>query len=330
MITDAVAIPSITKGTKAGYLSTPMGKYTLKRGTWYSPAEYAIAHTPAGKRAIEVGMRITGESDPTYPVMEALKNSIKFKNRKRTFNAINYILTGRNKTGKPISLVDDPYQGYDINRRKLEYSEPDVIDAFLYGKTPNSKFFKEVGEDPYTANAIKESIRNNYPHKKIRFYEAIDDTKNGKLPDYVKPSDIEEFPDNVGFSIRNNGDAFDETIRSMYDAAGNRFQQFKDVTGSYERNQDIWKYNAKDYAKKYFASDRVGGYEEWAKRHKMLDFLLNTIDEAGNPIVVRTPWQHIKPFVGNVIENNTDYFSQKYPNISKYTFLSKHLNKTNK
>lgn len=220
----------------------------------------SLGKTQQGKRVAEILMRNDVEGNP----VEAVK-SLFSKNNK------NYI-----KTGVKSSDFPNIYSGG---------SNVDMVNAYLYGTSPNPKYFTEVsGYGPHTSY-----VEKFYPNAGVKVYEVKPSytAVHGGSAKPVKDATVLETLGDDGTIYAWN--ANDIGPSATVDVGGYLFQ--KGVTGQgsgakfVARQQDIWKFNPKEYIKKYNLN---------SISHKLFpinEIGLNFLDAAGTPVIIRTPWQ---------------------------------------
>lgn len=249
-----------------------VGKYTARRKTFYAPLEYAVAHTKPGKRGIEVAMRTSPATNPLKLLESNMRNPV-------TRNAaIKYILTGNKKALKTYLTKGGNYNGSMIPGFESAPGDIDLIGAYLYDKPlPFNK--------SYDAGIHTNYIKKHYPNKEVQIYEIPKEM-------YPEGSVILDNTDIVPVSWRGGDGPFGIKY--------NHKNQFIDVGGFMEQNgflkstnqdvfrgQDIWKFHPGQYKTKWLRSEESGPL---TIKQILRDFGLNAVNEAGNPIIIRTPW----------------------------------------
>lgn len=310
-------------GAKGSGATADMAKYTAGRGTWYAPIEYTIAHTPQGKRLIEQVMRQSASADPIpglisnidellfggqgkfqfsfspKAIAENLKN---LKIHKEVPEKLNYVLFGKKgKTGYHNTLNPSErqllYRGLldgDTNKDAFVPTDGygDVIDAYLYGTELDPRIGRRLDPTFNDYGIHNDYVHDFYPNRNIPIYELSVNT--------TKPTISSEIPLNK-YDITSKDYGIPLIDNHTYDAAGHRAYSGRLGNKEYMAHQDIWKFNPKDYALKWFKEDVAPTnpnlnlskdeiYNMWRKSHKLQDMGLNTVNEAGNPVVARTPW----------------------------------------
>lgn len=249
-----------------------VGKYTARRKTFYAPLEYTVAHTKPGKRGIEIAMRSTAEADPLTQLNTHMHHPY-------TRNAaIKYILTGDKKALNTYIKWGGNYNGTVKYGDFMDPGNIDMINAYLYGKPlPFNK--------SYDAGIHANYIKKHYPNKEVQIYE---------IPKEMYPE---------GSVILDNVDivhgSWNGRARGGFGTNYNNQEQFINVGGFMEQNgflpstgedvfrgQDIWKFHPGQYKNKWFGTKS----EPPTIKSILRDFGLNAVNEAGNPIIIRTPW----------------------------------------
>lgn len=254
-------------------------------------------------------------------IKDYLKQSI-LRNNPQLNNINKYILTG--KIDSAPYLGSRHYQGLwkGVNAPEIPYQN-DPVSAYIWGNTLDRRLFTESPIDDL--NPLQNYIKENYGNRNIRHYTSHGPyTARGIdiLEDYRSNTKRPGTPPMKGQPLIVGGKesafpvkpgALDKSYID-YDAAGHRYQIAMTPDGLEPvsiRGSDIWKFNPQDYAKKWLVNRvnkknksplRKGtkeyndaplefkDYKSWAKQNKIYDFLLNTLDNAGNPFVVSTPW----------------------------------------
>lgn len=233
----------------------------------------------ATKRGLEVAMHTTGAANP----MRQIQDGWATRNWKQRGDVINYILTGKNKNGTSNTLgylengVPTFYTGLNSSGNKAgvpEYGK-DAVRTYLYGEPLVD--FKPVSGNPLGAHA--DYVLKNYPNKRIAVYEANQPYLHNRFRPSVDPTPI-KVEGQTG-DIRNFG-----TTRSYFDAAGH-LKETGILDGDlFTRQQDIWKFNSKDYMDRWLGNNSGKGI----LGKLPLKWGLDIVDYHGNPFIVRSPW----------------------------------------
>lgn len=224
--------------------------------------------TNVTKRALELAMRTTG-GHPAYPgIPLSIKSSKK--------DALKYILTGNKQSLQNIAQKahdnGDLYQGLDLDGKLTTVPlEQDPISNYLYGTKPG--WAKVVDTDDLGVHT--EYVRKYYPDKKIRVFETTPKID----PKLLGPQNTSR---NNAIVIAQEG-SFNTTDQSgvpvKFNAAGHLIEYVPEE--NLYRRQDIWKFNPKDYSRRYgelFGRPLINKYE------------LGLLDYHGTPFITRTPW----------------------------------------
>ena len=174
-------------------------------------------------------------------------------------DVLNYIATGRNNHGTSNTLgeiIDGTptfYTGLNGATTELRIPEygHDAVRTYLYGEPLVS--FKEV---PNADLGVHESyVAKNYPNKKIKVYESNQPTNFG----HFRPSE-----EPVYFGTKSANGEIDnfvkgKTIPEQFDAAGHLIEEGMLDGDLFTRQQDIWKFNSKDYMDKWIDNNKGMG-----------------------------------------------------------------------
>lgn len=177
------------------------------------------------------------------------------------------------------------------------------IDTYLHGVPYNSVFTGDKTLGPQYDNYTDD----NYPGKHIPNFNAffgdtllIDPSQKENIEWYINTGNSAQF--NPGGYVTPGGDGYkskfienNKSSSRTYDGAGMLGKFRKDQDGNiYADVADIYDFNVKDFAQKYF-----GGMD-----NKGMMFLLNTMNNMGNPFIVR---QNNIPVVFRKPYNFPDY-----------------------
>lgn len=251
------------------------------------------------RRGLELIMHESPAANPAPEVQNWWKNA-SWKNKT---DAIKYVLTGKGNGFLANKHNYPNYSGF------MDYGQNttgrDAVRTYLY-KEPFGKF-REVQNPDYGVHA--DYILKNYPGKDIKVYESsspniLDVGYNYKLPS-SKPQSMSTKGIDGSMKIT------DETgSSSLYDSAGHIIEKgLVPEEGWFTREQDIYKFNPKDYYKKWMSKNKGTG---WISKLP-LKWGLNVVDHYGTPFIVRTPWsQGMTPISNNPMENfNLGHFELK-------------------
>lgn len=290
---------------RSNYLTGNVNKeFPIADAPLYAPLEYAVANTNMGKRAIEMAMKTTSNPTP----LQNIKNWAASMLPKRLVNMLpkrvtedwhawgnpvfyntpgeilNYLFRGKRKSdGNVPSFGYNGYSdGYYTGVRTYmdgPVYDNDIIRAALYDEHPGPGF-TEILTNDYGPHA--KYVKEKYPHKRIRVFElpTVDESVTMYNPSDFKKSIIEGRTGDFNFNVGNE-------TRS-YNASGHLVEIMPAKTLPYDllRRQDIWKFNPRDYMERWgpaMLADEPGS--------RLIDFGLHAVDEAINPIIVRTPWK---------------------------------------
>lgn len=246
------------------------------------------------KRAIETAMNLSGGSSSPLGV---IKQGIIDYPKKDLFK---YIFTGKGRTPSEviptIKSGDPAYSGSGSKGWGANPGESSMVRAFLYDE-PIPELHQVEGygvHDDY--------IVQNYPHKygKIKVYEGNPKEMTNLATEDVAPMIQQGTSGDITFR-KPNGDLF------TVDAGGHIVETGIGENGLYTREQDIWKYNPKDWRQRWMSP---------MKKKPLYDWGLNFVDSHGTPVVTRTTW-HRESIPQSLIEQdpNDVAFNMKF---SKY------------
>lgn len=251
-----------------------------------------IAGTNIGKRAIETAMRTSSNANP----LPALYTGIKKSSLDRKKKVLRYIFTGKQQDTPGYNhwgiIQDKPYQGLFGDTFNPQEGYGDVIDAYLWSKELDPRIARRVEGDPLGVH--EKYVIDNYPTKKVRVYQTEPQLQEGQQI-VTNPEKIE----GIYKTIKDDGSFATSTGMHTYDAQGHVLQDFGDETF---RRQDIWKFLASDYMKKY-------GSKKPSLKSRFVKWGLNTVDRAGNPIIVRTPIIKSTQPINLISDSDLDKFS---------------------
>ena len=296
----------IATGTAATE-ATNLAMNAIERGTGkkFTPGQRTAAtfltSLPAGikgykwgwgaeKRAIEAATNISsGAAMPLNNITRGLNATD--TSRK---GIAKYILTGKgNLTELLDPSIGSAYNGLFGTKRTLQNAS--LIRSYLYGEP--IPYLKEVtGNGKYGIH--DNYILKNYPDKygKIKVYEGPTVGSNkfrGTLRSKINtksPIDVLETRGTSGMI-----DFYTENGQLSLDAAGH-LEQLGIIKGRpygkvYSREQDIYKFNPKDYKNRWLTEDSKK-YKLLSKTKKnLLNWGLNIVDKHGTPIITRTLWE---------------------------------------
>ena len=257
-----------------------------------------ITNTGPGKRFIETFLR-TGDGT-VNPLTE-----VQFR-----WPTVNYILFGKSPRlrklfGVPMMHYGDNswsatlrpsgyrplYKGVDtgITIRK---GYGDVIDAYLYG-TPIDPRIATPSKNNEGLDFFADYINNNgYSNRPLQQYDVINN-ENVINPSYYSNIDVlgtSSFND-TPFYGDENGPVF-SNIYGIIDVGGHH-RQYGLLNGlPVVRGFDMWKFNSKDYMRKWAPKMGLKGspFTKWA-----ISKGLDLVDKAGQPIIFKDTWKFFDP-----------------------------------
>lgn len=247
-------------------------------GAWYGGYKgYKLLEVPVTKRAVETAMRTSPAQDGLRTIVNSGKEMIRRKDHDRMRAIRKYILTGKTTGDKGYynSLIANPnqyYGGFSYIPHELK-GAPDVIDAYLYGKQMDPRFGFQLKSKGKDFGIHSDYVAEKYPlkAKNIQVYET---SETNPLADKIKVRNTEKT----------------EGFINNYDAAGHKLIYGEDEAGNlYTMEQDIWKFNPKDYIKKWFDNEYHVPVPLWKKA--LLRSGLEVVDRAGTPLIVKSPWR---------------------------------------
>lgn len=277
--------------------TTPEQKFLLEftnPGGWFGGLKGFSIGNNIEKRAIETAMRTSSSYDGMETVIRGWKQSPWSQKR----DVLNYILFNKKNGQFYNTLSNEHYTGLYGATSDIEN---DIINAYLYGTPLDERIGKLVatGEDfgPHT-NYIKQ----NYPDKakNIRVYEA---TARDEGHDISYSNDHSNTYVTLGNTtteaVQSVGNVvgLDTNIpianNLWYNAGGHLGQKGILNGNNYFRQQDIWKFNAKDYMNKWIKPTHsiYGDYNMPLWKKILTKWGLNFVDAHGTPIIIRTPWR---------------------------------------
>lgn len=236
------------------------------------------------RRVVETAMRTSPIQNGLKSVLNSVREFKASKDYQRMKAIGKYILTGKPTGNKGYynSLrfarpEEDYYSGFDWIPEHLR-GKNDIIDAFLYGKEvdPGFGLYKQsVGKD---FGEHTDYIYKKYPMKakKIQVYGT---SKSDPLKQKVKT-----------YGSQGIDSEIDTSENIGFDAAGHRLLHGVDEVGnSYTMEQDIWKFQPKEYMKKWIDNHQDAKLSLWEKA--LMRTGLEVVDRTGTPVIVRTPWR---------------------------------------
>ena len=270
------------------------------------------------KRGVETGMRTTQASNPLPHITSGITNMAKgyYGGKKRLFDIGKYILTGK-KTGSQgyynsFAISNDldgtkPFLDYNgfLWEDARSQGHNDIIDAFLYKKDIDPYFGLEKVAKGKDFGIHEGYVYENYPGKakNIKVYDT-----NVPESEYYQKTSEKIIPKEIEGTEGSFQTIGPDNQQHDFNAAGHLIQ--KGVTESGKEanmHQDIWKFNYKDYWKKWiekYLEDVKGSeYQQHLRKQHPIKYKikdnfdklllkqgLKTVDYLGTPIIVRTQW----------------------------------------
>lgn len=251
----------------------------------------------ATKRGVEVAMRTSPSSNPIGDILYGLRylSHGEQGGLQRGKAIANYILTGKrtglkgyyNSLARFRRSGDIAYYDGTIRNSTKGKEVNDIIDAYLYGKP--------IDEDVYNLKKVAQGenfgvhtdyINKNYSskRKKIPVYEAKGTLKNFELYDELPKDYIPQSWEGAEHGFYTGTTDLNVGGHLMQVANHSRGTKYPMV-----RKQDIWKFNPKDYYKKWIEDDI--DFDRYSPLQKALIYGgLKLVDAAGTPVVTRTKW----------------------------------------
>lgn len=281
----------------------------IKRFTpWTNP----YMSTPK-KRFVELGLRTSSEQNPMPIGWKTFKQELKGKEggKKRLGAQLLYFLTniklGKKGFYNSFAPIKDgkiqTYGGFVANPQfdssripyypQLEKGQFDLIDTFLYGKTPDPIFnLKKVDSKDF--GVFDSYIKKNYPKKNIPIFELQDRDATVVPAKIVKITGNTAADDIVG-TFEKAGDRL--YTEYLPDVGGHQIEEGITLGGDKVfRNSDIWKFKPKDYTRKWLSgkneSTNTSTLKKLKEKLKAMGMyeVLKIVDSAGTPVITRTNW----------------------------------------
>lgn len=294
---------TIVGGAVGGYkgykfdesFTRPLIDYTKNRGTFYAPAEYIVAHTPVGRRAIYTAMNTTERFNPIPTIKTGLGQMIKTSDGREKGKAVlKYILTGKptnnrfkitgteyvtlpNKNDSfYASFSDEAAGGLIFNNSSLTPKK-----QLIFGSGLDPKYFREVGTSDQHGVLTNYTHNLNPQYKNAKVFETNLNSKDTPIQNVKSLGTLKR-------DVEGQINLYDKTGKSngWYNAGGHQIEVGITPDGlPVERSIDIYKFNPSEYANKWIKG-------KGQKYNKLFDFGLHTVEEAtkNNVFIVRTPW----------------------------------------
>lgn len=227
------------------------------------------------RRGLELLMHETSNPNP-LPAAQWWWKDASLKDKA---NAFKYMFTGKGNNYLSNYLRYARYKGIgDGDWTNADPDGPDAVRTYLYGEP--LKGLTEIKNPNYGIH--EEYIARNYPGKDIKVYEAVPNHYDTRVYASQEPTVI-------------NAEGVDGSMMfknlDYYNSAGHYTQQGLTPEGLFTNEQDIWKFNPKDYYKKWLNPYKGEG---WVKNIP-LKWGLNIVDHYGTPFIVRTKWAKALP-----------------------------------
>lgn len=265
------------------YSKIPFNKMSyIGKDLYRNTPQYVIKHfakTNTGKRLAEVAMRGTSAANP-IPILQDQLRYILHNDKRRGFDILKYIISGK-KTG-PFGRYNSmtpfengqyrPYTGFlpNENHNAIIPDANDLIDAYLYNKQIDSRYgliYKGKGSD---FGVHEKYIKNNYPERysNVQVYE----TTPSKEYLYDGP------PVKENWNMSNDHERLFNMTQGPTPNVGGHLESAPNLFDPPFKGQDIWKFKPDEYMKK------------WKIENPIIKAGLTFIDNAGTPVVIKTPW----------------------------------------
>lgn len=221
--------------------------------------EKAISDSDIGKRATEMAIFTTNNENPTRPIKIAF-NKLPLKEKTKR---IGYLLFGREYGNDPLhhsfgkSIVTSAWDGTG------KFLPHEAKTALIHGVEPDPNYFNYVGGEEAHGVLYDYTHTINPQYKNAKVYELNSFPRSPKID--VKESDIinrwvEHDNGNFDAPGKNQGDRF------IYNSAGHTIEIVETKDGNkFIRRIDIYKFNPKDYIKKWITPDK-----EYNVKHKLM------------------------------------------------------------
>lgn len=242
---------------------------------------------------------------------------------KRPAAIIKYIALGKRTPGiyyNTFSYINTPYSGiyglspyYDRMFSQNGYKNGDLIDAFLYKKPMK---IEGLEKDPLNDKGVFDSyVAKKYPNKEIPTYQVT--SKNATWDDTNIPQHPNQQSIQPLIGAAPKGDMGSIQIRPGLDINTAGHLKVKGTNNTFQQ-QDIWKFDADEYMKRWGNAYMQQAPFKWDKKssfknniisfnnskvkplltRKLANTALQTVDYYGTPVITKSPW-FITPFGGN-------------------------------
>ena len=260
-----------------------------------------ITNTGPGKRLIETFLR-TGDGAPN-PLEE-----VQFR-----WPTVNYILFGKSPRLRKLfrvpmmhygdnswsatlgpNIYKPLYKGILGNKISFRKGYGDIVDAYLYG-TPIDPRIAIPSKNNDGLEFFADYINDNgYSNRPLQQYDAISDIgvvdpSQYSNIDILGTSSFHDTPDN--YFGGEDGPVFGNKYGTI--DVGGHHRQYGLVNGRpVVRGFDIWKFNSKDYMKKWSSvmGLKKSPFKKWA-----ISKGLDLVDKAGQPIIFKDTWKYFDP-----------------------------------
>ncbi|MBO7211638.1 MAG: hypothetical protein J6V44_11640 [Methanobrevibacter sp.] len=194
-------------------------------------------------------MHTTGSPNPVPEIISRIKKTSK----QDRLDALKYILTGKDETAGTLAETYDfdthtSGRGYYTGLNSIHTrigpitGEDDMVRTYLYRK-PLNNMSEVTGPDKYGVH--EGYVSENYPGRKVPVYELgpVSGSRTVSGDQVLSKSISSGNGDIIGTGLDG------KTIN--YDAAGHIVETGKLATGeTVQRQQDIWKFNSRDYMRR--------------------------------------------------------------------------------
>lgn len=285
-------------GDIASFSLTSAGRNALVKGI-----KNGLIYLPQTKRAVEATMRQTAFPEPLQTLLPTA-NSTPNYNINNIKSTVKWVLLGGNK---PYDMRFNPMSHSRINKNYTgidrlpgtSYSEPDLIDAFVYGKQldPELATFLGYADDIKTGqdNWLSKAYKNK--KHKIPVYEIGESNTALRLDKLFGDTDSEKriFYDSYDLPSKKPGITFNTQGHMI---------EYTPKTGEVIET-DVWGFNPEGYYKKWiegtleFTTPKKIPYinkEISAESlNNLVKWWLDVVNKVGNPVVLKTkptykPW----------------------------------------
>lgn len=242
----------------------------------------------------DVGIKKYGAKNPSNVSAKEIADFLKDSNKDKTKlkQVASYVLFGKNKD--KVIKDNTGITGFDYDTSRTFSTSPSTgfigpKESVLFGKDMTAGRIESTPD--YGIHSAYIASRPDQTPRKIY---------NTDLPYVVGLRSVDD--DQISKSLSKTLSVLDDSMPiqtprgiGSYDAGGHRVELGKGVDGRYYmRGQDLYKFDAVDYAKKHLDPYNDGHtYATWAMQHPLLSFGLQTVQKAVKPIMVRSRWTRL-------------------------------------